>query len=262
MGFTIFESSTSFKPSDYGLKVGDIITVVCVGGGGSASAPGSTSSFGSYVSSPGGIASGALRYGGDGGYCPGNPISMGRSVISSVAWSGAAAGGSERTDTCPWYGGVGQTVNHWPAGGDRALFSASCDSSDGNFNGVGGKGCSAFSSGAAWNSGYKHGTDLITGGGGAGYGAGGGGIYCYTTSERGGSDSIYRPTTINYKGGGSGSYKMQMIKLTSTSSIAITIGAGGAGSTATYYGNGSNKTSGYHTATWGSGAPGCVCVYW
>ena len=107
MGFQLFETSDTFNPADWGLKAGDIICVVCVGGGGSAGAAGSSSSFGTYVTSTGGIAAGGLRYGGDGGFCPGNPISMGRSVISSVAWSGAAAGGSERSDTCPWYGGVG-----------------------------------------------------------------------------------------------------------------------------------------------------------
>ena len=34
MGFQLFESSGTFNPSDWGLKAGDIISIVCVGGGG------------------------------------------------------------------------------------------------------------------------------------------------------------------------------------------------------------------------------------
>lgn len=34
MDFTIFTSSGTFTPSNYGLKAGDIIEIICVGGGG------------------------------------------------------------------------------------------------------------------------------------------------------------------------------------------------------------------------------------
>lgn len=35
MGLKIFESSGIFKPADFGLKVGDTVYIIYVGGGGS-----------------------------------------------------------------------------------------------------------------------------------------------------------------------------------------------------------------------------------
>ena len=72
MGFQLFESSGTFKPTDWGLKVGDVITVICVGGGASgghcsgtagsitatAGANGGTTSFGSYCTAVGGTGNG------------------------------------------------------------------------------------------------------------------------------------------------------------------------------------------------------------
>lgn len=72
MGFTIFTSSGTFNPADYGLKVGDNLHIVCVGGGGggstwakgtqmgwqwtgNAGSAGGASSFGSYVTASGGL---------------------------------------------------------------------------------------------------------------------------------------------------------------------------------------------------------------
>ena len=34
MGFQLFETSGTFNPATWGLKAGDIISIVCVGGGG------------------------------------------------------------------------------------------------------------------------------------------------------------------------------------------------------------------------------------
>lgn len=65
MGMTLFESSGTFSPSDYGLSVGDVIHITAVGGGGGGAGctynqaltngnNGSASSFGSVLTAPGG----------------------------------------------------------------------------------------------------------------------------------------------------------------------------------------------------------------
>jgi hypothetical protein len=62
MGFTIFTSSGTFNPADHGLKAGDMIHIIAIGGGGGGGAytyatqgtAGGTTSFGSYLSCPGG----------------------------------------------------------------------------------------------------------------------------------------------------------------------------------------------------------------
>ena len=36
MGFTIFTSSGTFNPASYGLKVGDMIHIIAIGGGGAS----------------------------------------------------------------------------------------------------------------------------------------------------------------------------------------------------------------------------------
>lgn len=33
MGYVLFTANGTFNPSDYGLVVGDVLNVVCVGGG-------------------------------------------------------------------------------------------------------------------------------------------------------------------------------------------------------------------------------------
>lgn len=62
MGMALFESSGTFKPSDYGLSPGDLIHVIAVGGGGggsygsNAGSAGSASSFGNILTAAGGSA--------------------------------------------------------------------------------------------------------------------------------------------------------------------------------------------------------------
>lgn len=109
----------------------------------------------------------------------------------------------------------------------------------GNINGVGAAGGKGYS--YEWN----EGSSACGGGGGAGYGAGGG---------AGGYTSGKYDTSSNWPtiyGGGSGKIVKTTINLTSTSSIAVTVGAGGAGTVV-------NSSNGWS----GSGAPGCVCVFW
>lgn len=101
MGFTIFESSGTFNPASYGLKAGDLLQIVCVGGGGQAlqnerdgasgvGTTGGTSSFGSYVTALGGSGSGFSSTGTQGG---------GKGAPRSGLYQGGGGGGG--------YGGGG-----------------------------------------------------------------------------------------------------------------------------------------------------------
>lgn len=91
MGLKIYERSATFSPSSFGLKAGDILDVICVGGGSSGayfasgsaseSVAGGNSSFGNISSANGTImAKGEMptesgRVGcGAGGYMPGVPF--------------------------------------------------------------------------------------------------------------------------------------------------------------------------------------------
>ena len=100
MGMVIFEESGTFNPSDWGLESGDMLQIICVGGGAGGDLvdggrlikgnAGGQSSFGSYIvakggntdnSSPSGMSRGgagasrndyyAYGGGGAGGYLPG-----------------------------------------------------------------------------------------------------------------------------------------------------------------------------------------------
>lgn len=188
MGMKIFESSGTFSPSSYGLSAGDVVDVICVGGGSSgvtatgtgtsASVSGGTSSFGSTVSSAngitmakGGAASGAICGGGAGGYMPG---------ISGYGGNGGTGSGAT---LCGMAGGVeGQCISPWA-----------------NPRGPGNKGAGG-------------GTTNLYAPGGNGYGAGGGGL---------GSGST------GYGGGDAGKIAFGSVVFESTSSITVTVGAGG-----------------------------------
>ncbi|MCT4543480.1 MAG: hypothetical protein N4A63_08060, partial [Vallitalea sp.] len=59
MGMQMYVKSGTFNPNDYDLKVGDVLNIICVGGGqgGATSAyrggNGASSSFGSFVTAYG-----------------------------------------------------------------------------------------------------------------------------------------------------------------------------------------------------------------
>lgn len=269
MGFSLFETSGTFNPSDYGLKAGDVINVVCVGGGaagdyasaGYDSAPaivkgsaGGNSSFGSYVTALGGGPHGSTQ---------GNAWGLPGILINSYPYSGPGAGG--------WIPGVNasaQPIKYHimtsppPAttGGVQAL--ALWNSTDGSMSFVGGSivtqfgGTSNYVSDTTYASttslkgngfgvgagpaqgshNWRTGTPIIgcAGGNGAGYGAGGGGGLNKNQNE------------FNVPGGGnSGEVKRVTVVLPNTNSITVTVGNGGAANT---YG--------------APGAPGCVCIFW
>lgn len=268
MGFTIFESSTSFKPSDYGLKVGDIIYVVCVGGGASGdyataaydSSPdivpgkaGGSSSFGSYITALGGGACGSTqghafglkgKYSSSGGYpysgcgaggwVPGLNISA--IPIENHIVTGplpATTGGIQfllNSDGTTYYSGIITTQGGGLSNMVTKDTYAKSTCPQAVINGIRGAGPSQGSHN------WRSGTPITgcAGGNGAGYGAGGGGGLNKNQNE------------YNIPGGGnSGEIKKTYVKLSSLSAIAVTVGAGGAQNT---YG--------------GQGASGCVAIYW
>lgn len=283
MGMEIIAATlgSNWMPGTRGLSAGDIVQVVCVGGGAggwgysSSGGAGYQSSFGTYCTAAGGINyssgmfSGGTPYsntsslygsgGGAGGYIPGFPIFGGNGesaptgvLGSSTVWTvkpppAGLAGGS----------GLGSAPNTVPSsngyGGAGAMVNASnwCYGQPGACFGAGGGG------------GYGCGA----GGGGAGYGAGGGG---------GGQNA-----GVGY-GGASGYIKFATIVLSAsdiTNGIPITVGGGGGGGgpnsgqngsngTSSGGGNGPGGTGGYNNVPGGTssggggGAGGCIVICW
>lgn len=188
MGMKIYESSGSFTPTDFGLKSGDTLDIICVGGGSSGvtytstvdspSVAGTASSFGSAVSSStgvvmakGGIADGLVSGGGGGGYLPG------------ICGYGGNGGSGEGDTLCGMGGG----------------YKGTCVSPWANPRGPGNKGA-----GGGFSDYHAP--------GGNGYGAGGGG---------------YGNSAGGYDGGDAGKISFGSVKLASTSAIAVTVGSGG-----------------------------------
>lgn len=236
MGMQIFEKNGTFNPADWGLGVGDMVQVVCVGGGCSGDGVngtgsdaekidgklGTDSKFGNHVSSANGR---IIGYGGQ-GY---NEYSTGSNSITNVAYGGGGAGGY--LPGIPMIGGNGGSMNQpIPSGlggafrDESQLFSMYC-------NTYGAGNCGAGIGNAYAEKIYYNGT------GGNGYGAGGGGS-AYRTSRGGASG----------KGGNSGKFIIGTVKLTSSDPISVTVGTGGASV-------GTNESS-------GKGADGVVVVTW
>lgn len=65
MGMKVIETNQTLNLAQYGLKAGDEITVICVGGGAGGSAPGYTNTQGSYCGN-GGAGGRASAYAYDG----------------------------------------------------------------------------------------------------------------------------------------------------------------------------------------------------
>lgn len=207
MGFALFESSGTFNPASYGLIVGDTIQVVAVGGGhgGNGSdyssgevrgSNGGTSSFGSFVSAPGGnaVASAGVTpplSGGDASGCMG---SDGEHGWGSTLW---------------------HTSSIWSPGLDYDLLAyISANGAVGEIRN-GGK-TDLAENGEA----YVNGVTTCAGGrGGLGYGAGGGG----------GASASNRKGAQPASGGKAGTVKIVSVELTNLKAISVTVGTGGAG---------------------------------
>lgn len=270
MGFTIFISSGSFNPSDYGLSPGDMIHVKCVGGGGAgggaydantsyAGSNGGASSFGNILSAAGGRAG------------PTGSFALPAAQVGSCQGSGAGLSQmpSGSASVKAYYGGCGghgwlPGVNMPTVAGcalSQVPFNICAVSSSGlsmytapyptgyftcfgNFaqirNGSSATGQYAAQTGRFGGYGgcrYANGGYTIGGAGGVGYGAGGGG--CGSSVRDMGSGG----------GGNGGVIADTDYVLTSVSSITVTVGAGGAG-------RDGSECSG------GGGARGCVAIWW
>lgn len=249
MGFLLYEESGTFDPTVHGLKVGDTIFVVAVGGGSSGSGnsvnAGTASSFGSFVTAPGGSDKDgqcvAFGNGGCGGFYPGEPrlsapplktgkIRNGAVVMyngAGVTWSGTVYDNETYSETYVISGLGGGFAGHT----DQGSISYEVKAGDGNFNGIGAKGARATPTSGNY-------AEQSLGGGGAGYGASGGSVGDVV-------DEIRSYTHLS----ASGYIKKAMIKLDSLDSIAVTVGQGGAENSAGPFRG-------------GAGAHGCVCVCW
>lgn len=267
MGMVIFEESGTFNPADWGLQVGDMLQVICVGGGaggaGAASRAsdaftgvlgeaGGTSSFGSYLSAEGASANPSTPNGmGKGGGVDSYPDADDR---YSYRIPGGGAGGF--LPGAPIFGGDGGNGVYYNFDATAGVPVNSHAPS-----GLGGKGSKRVASSylyesfvdlpfanlkdaAKGNKGSTATSQSGTAAAGNGYGAGGAGAAAGAAQSSG----AYEPT-----GGNSGELKIGTVKLTSTAGIAVTVGLGGAGATA---------TKSVLTVTAGNGAPGCVVVTW
>lgn len=254
MGFALFTTSGTFKPSDYGLVPGDVLSVVVVGGGGGGcgyddsavygvpGAAGGASSFGPYVTAAGGGSGNKVGQslggvgddvhhaggGGAGGWYPGEQM------VNCPGFRGFLIGISPaELMMSPSNGGCGGFCR--PAYTDADIVPTYGTSgggggaaSPGSLAGVGGAGGTGLVSNNATQR-----DNYASGGGGAGYGAGGGG---------GGHRNFVHAGS----GGNSGIVTQKMVTLPSMSTIPVTVGAGGVG----------GEVNG------GAGAPGCVAVFW
>lgn len=268
MGFTIFTSSGSFNPSDYGLFPGDMIHVKCVGGGGAgggannnnyAGSAGGASSFGSVLSAAGGhagITASLELPTAQVGSCQGSGAGMGYLPYNSNAtqahYGGCGGHGWLPGVNVPTVAGCAlsqmpvniSAVSSSAIGMYPMQFANGYFTCFGNFSQIRYNGHARAQNAAQTGQfgGYgcctHNGSGYIIGGaGGVGYGAGGGGACSNHSSNVSGS------------GGNGGVIADIDYVLTSVSSIAVTVGAGGAGSA-------DGSFSG------GGGARGCVAIWW
>lgn len=262
MGMVIFESSGVFNPGKYGLSPGDLIQIVCVGGGASGAGagkgsyfPGSAggaSSFGSILSAAGGTAmSGGFTnilyvshdvnsnnvgvydhyfagWPGQGGWLPGV------GALYSFSPSVIVTEGS-MLSCAPSYG---KGATSWGGRCTAGTGTGTVTGTAGSYMGVGSRGSAGSGYYANSDSGYHYYYAAGTGGSG-GYGAAGPGGCC--------ADKTYG--VICAYGGNAGRIKTLDYAITSMAEIAVTVGAGG-------------TASGSAVAAGGAGAPGCVAVFW
>lgn len=234
MGMVIFERSGTFDPTVFGLVAGDVLQVICVGGGSSGDGvtgalsdatlvegiAGGTSAFGDYISS-------------DDGYIIGHGgMSYASTESSYNAYSAGGAGGY--LPGIPMFGGNGGNGNGTPASGLGGQGGSS-DASPSQFCNTRGNGNKGAGYGRAVNNQLSG--SGVSAAGGNGYGAGGGGV-AYTSSKK----------SVAGNGGDAGKYMLGTVILPNLYQIAVTVGAGGASVGADYAS--------------GRGADGVVIVTW
>lgn len=226
MPIKVYESNDVFVPSEHGLKVGDYVDLICIGGGASGdytyleqaaggaylfavsdSVEGGESSFGSLFSSSSGYKMGI----GGNGSITNDPITY---------YGGHGAGGY--LPGIPIFGGNGGSGNGLSGG-------TSINSQYINSSGPGNKGATGKIS-------------TYDGNGGNGYGAGAG---AHSIGPKG---ETYIPPDSKHrsKGGDSGKLSIGSAKITSMDTIAVTVGRGGI----------NERDANQH------GAPGVVIVCW
>lgn len=255
MGMQIFEKSGTFKPADWGLGAGDMVQVICVGGGCSGDVTvitssgkdqsiqgksGGNSSFGNYVTAFGGSQLDhtiCMGVGGCGEYD--------YNVNNGVVAAGGGAGGY--MIGIPFYGGNG-------GNGNIAEHTTTIPITNTLPSGLGGAGqltpesnAYVFSTGLPYANVFTRngnkGAEGTDANGGNGYGAGGSG-----------GGRVFDTGTPEFThGGNSGQIMFGTVKLTSSNSITVTVGKGGT----------ANTYSDMHgTMSSGKGADGVVVVTW
>ena len=255
MGYILYTKNGTFTPADYGLNIGDTITVLAIGGGagggggayGSGSnantpgSPGGTTSFGTLLSCPGGTC---------GTRTTTNPFIGGQPAyeLSRYKYEGSSSQ-LQIWEVYKYVGGIGAT-GFYPgicmpkaAEPQRVLqgdYTGVVFADFNNENRVAERPFGGPASVCVYRGGNYTTYNSIGAPGGLGYGAGGGGAVYYDINN---SNYI----TVQ-PGGGAGMFKQLVHTLTSTNAIAVTIGVGGNG----YLG----------THTGGAGADGCVAIFW
>ena len=161
MGMKIYEASGTFSPADYGLQAGDVLDVICVGGGSSgmhyagtpstASAAGGASSFGGVSSASGPVMAKGEPYVSDvvarcgcgaGGYLPGVAFNGGN------GGTGVGLSGTLEDKISP-YCNPGGPGNRGAAGGNNVLFAPGGNGYGAGGGGYGASGQTACSGGDA-----------------------------------------------------------------------------------------------------------------
>lgn len=275
MGYILYTASGTFNPADYGLSVGDVITVVAIGGGGGGAGrytnsrgqssvrsgeAGTATSFGSLLTCKGGSAGAAVA--------PTDVYAGGRSDTFLQFYISA----NNVADYGLYYcGGVGATgfypglciprsanVRPFLKGDQQGLApfepfvdgdpSTSYPQQAVRVAGRPYAGCAGRANYPGNSDNYLF-TENRGAPGGFGFGAGGG-SYCGKPGS----------TFIDTWGGSAGEFKQLVHKLSNLSSIPVTVGAGGHG----HYGqnNASDPTTYDPTCAGGAGADGCVAVFW
>ena len=287
MGMVLFNKSGSFKPSSYGLSVGDLIQVVVVGGGGGGAALGSqqsisvpragnggSSSFGSYLTAAGGAGGGSTRLT-QGSYFGGYSATARDSDGSRdycVCAGGGAGGWHPYADIEGGHGqdgfAIGYTTNSSAvtpmviipapialAGGSGAYVIqpgySSVYAKQGRYGGR--ERVSGGYHSAGYYVGAFRGLHSILNGGGSGSGDGrgtsgaGGSGYGAGGGSGGGYIGDEQYAALGYAGN-SGEIKRTFLTLTSVNAIAVTVGGGGSGSAINYTKAVAGKNGGAGTA--------------